>query len=140
MTQSQQTVILSRYKRRYTKFEMSCESTANSTRVPGVNQYALNQNIQQQVHLVVAQADGVHNAFVTATPANSANTPWGRDGEVVMAEARVVQNEAMGTFDGRSACSKDDDDASETNTVGDDDDDAQTLLSYPTESTLTFQS
>ena len=60
-----------------------------------------------------------------------------------MAEARVVQQEAMGTVDGSSVYYKEDDDGdddSETNTVGDDDDDAQTLLSYPTESTLTFQS
>ena len=80
---------------------------------------------------------------MTTTPANSANTPMGCDEEVVMAEARVVQLEGMGTFDGRSGCSKEDDDGdddSEPNTVGDDDDDAQTLLSYPTVSVLTFQS
>ena len=64
----------------------------------------------------------------------------GCDGEIGMAEARVVQQEAMGTFDGSSVYYKEDDDDSEPNTVGDDDDDAQTLLSYPTVSVLTFQS
>ena len=103
------------------------------------NQYALDQNIQQEAHQIVAQADGVHNAFVTATPANSANTPWGRDGEVVMAEARVVQNEGMGTIDGSSAYYEEEEDDSQTNAAGDGDDDDQTLLSYPTVSTLTFQ-
>ena len=103
------------------------------------NQYALDQNIQQEAHQIVAQTDGVHNAFVTATPANSANTPWGRDGEVVMAEARVVQNEGMGTIDGSSAYYEEEEDDSQTNAAGDGDDDDQTLLSYPTVSTLTFQ-